>query len=59
MQLKKQAYHRELTVRELKRDMDTSVYVVNRSKEGTCCQVDPLSAERTDTHSEIERETCS
>ena len=32
---KKQAYHRELTVRNLKHDLDTSVYMVNRSKEGT------------------------
>lgn len=32
---KKQAYHRELTVRNLKHDVDTSVYMVNRSKEGT------------------------
>ena len=32
---KTQAYHRELTVRNLKHDVDTSVYMVNRSKEGT------------------------
>ena len=32
MQLKEQAYHRYLMVRELKHDMDTGVYVVDRSK---------------------------
>ena len=32
MQLKEQAHHRDLMVRELKHDMDTGVYVVNRSK---------------------------
>ena len=52
---KKQAYHRELTVRNLKHDLDTSVYMVNRSKEGTWSQVDQLSAEKTGIHSRIER----
>ena len=32
MQLKEQTHHRDLMVRELKHDMDTGVYVVNRSK---------------------------
>ena len=56
MQLKERAYHRELTVRKLKHDVDTSVYVVNRSKEGTQSQEDQLSAERNSTHSQIEIE---
>ena len=58
LQLKEQAYHRDLMVRELKHDMDIGVYVVNEGKEGTWGQVGQLSAGRTGTHSQIEREIC-
>ena len=30
-----QAYHRDLTVRELKHDMDIGIHMVSKSKEGT------------------------
>ena len=42
-------------VRELKHDVDTGIYVVSESKEGTCGQVDQPSAGRTGTHSRAER----
>ena len=32
MQLKEQAYHRDLMVRELKHDVDTGIYVVSEQK---------------------------